>query len=240
MELYYTPAKSIFSNYLRISGPEAHHILRVMRYKIGDLLYVTDGLGNEYQTIIKKIQDKTIEATIVNRTSNAREPIRKITLAQSIIKGNHFDFIVEKVTELGIQKIIPFISERTIASISDKKLERYQKIVLAAMKSSMRTYLPSITKPIKFSQLLTLFNSYDKVIFAYEEETAKKINDITFNDFIRNILLVIGPEGGFGKEEVIQAINLNAEIVSLGVRRLRAETAAVSALAILLAKLNEM
>lgn len=240
MELYYTDKENVFSTYLRIIGHEAHHISRVMRHKSGDLLYVTDGEGNEYQTIIKKFVNKSIEASIINKSRNTRETVTKVSLAQSLIKGNHLDLIVEKTTELGVHKIVPIVTERTIVSLTEKKLKRYQNIMLAAMKSSTRTFLPHIEKLIKFDNLLETFPAYDLVVLAYEDEKILKLSDIITNNMYKHILLIVGPEGGFTKNEIKQAQSFGAKCFSLGARRLRAETAAISALSILLYQLKEM
>jgi 16S rRNA (uracil1498-N3)-methyltransferase len=240
MELYFTDKKNIFSTYLRITGAEAHHISRVMRHKIGDMIYVTDGNSNEYQTMLKKIDHKTIEASIINKTRNAREPLAKISLAQAMIKGSHFDLIVEKTTELGVYKIIPIKTERTIASLSANKLERFQKIMLAAVKSSTRTHIPSLQKPITLENLFPAFADYDLVVLAYEDEKNLRLADIIKDRFYTNILLIIGPEGGFTKNEIAQAQSYGAQSITIGNRRLRAETAAITALSILLYQLKEM
>lgn len=240
MELYYTEPENIFTSFLRINGSEAHHISKVMRHKIGEMLYVTDGIGNEYQTMIKKIDNKLIEASILNQSRNTREPRVRISLAQSVIKISHMDLIVEKSTELGVHDIIPIISHRTIARISETKIERYQKVMMTAMKTSIRTHLPHISKSIKFNDLLQIFKNYDQVILAYEDEKKNRLADIISNNILNRILLIIGPEGGFTNEEIDQAINNNAKCITIGQRRLRSETAAIAALSLLLYQLKEM
>jgi 16S rRNA (uracil1498-N3)-methyltransferase len=240
MELYYTDKKNIFSTYLRIIGSEAHHINRVMRHKIGDMIYVTDGIGNEYQTMINKMDKRMVEASVLNRNRNARETTVKITLAQSIIKGNHLDVVIEKATELGVAEIIPIITERTIASVSEKKAERYKKLILAAMKSSTRTLLPSLVKPMIFKNLLQQFKDSDLVVLAYEDEKNTRLPDVISNNMIKNVLLIIGPEGGFTEAEISEAKTCGAKCITIGARRLRAETASIAALSILLYQLKEM
>jgi 16S rRNA (uracil1498-N3)-methyltransferase len=240
MELYYTDKKNIFSTYLRITGAEAHHITRVMRHQQGDMLYVTDGEGNEYQTMLKTYDNKSVEASIINKTRKAREPKISITLAQSAIKGNHMDFIVEKATELGVNEIIPIITERTIARISENKIDRYQKLMLAAMKSSTRTRLPYIIKPVTYEQLLESAANYDLNLLAWEDEKNDRLHNVLPADFVNKVLLIIGPEGGFTEKEVTEAKAYGVKCFSMGPRRLRAETAALSALSLLLYELKEM
>lgn len=240
MELYYTDKKNIFSTYLRITGAEAHHITRVMRHKPGDMLYVTDGEDNEFQTMIKTISNKTVEASIINRNRKARETRVNVTLAQSIIKGNHMNFIVEKATELGVQEIIPIITERTIARVSENKITRYQKIMLSAMKSSTRTHLPYFNKPIPFDRLLETTNSYDLSLLAWEDEKNNRLHTVLTDDYLNKVLLIIGPEGGFTEKEINEAKSYGIRCFMMGPRRLKAETAALAALSLLLYELKEM
>ncbi|MCX7784772.1 MAG: 16S rRNA (uracil(1498)-N(3))-methyltransferase [candidate division WOR-3 bacterium] len=239
MELYYTDKNNIFSNKLYIYGQEAHHISRVMRHKPGDMIYVTDGEGNEYQCTIDKINNQ-IEANIVNINRKAREPKIKVTLAQSIIKGFRMDIIIEKATELGVTEIIPVITERTIAQVSEKKNERFKNIAFAAIKSSTRTFLPEISSPILFSQLVNKIYDYDLTLMAWEEEKHNRLPDIIRDKNLRKVLLIIGPEGGFSDTEVQKALNYGVKCFTLGPRRLRAETAAISALSLLMYELKEM
>ncbi|MEO0083555.1 MAG: RsmE family RNA methyltransferase [candidate division WOR-3 bacterium] len=241
MELYYTDKKNIGAKYLNIIGNEAHHIQKVMRHKIGDVIYVTDGEGTEYQVVITKIGNKNIEAEILTKNRKPREPKCQITLAASIIKGKHMDLVVEKATELGVYNILPVLTERTIARISEKKAERYQKIMLSAMKSSTRTYLPALLKPMKFDELLKTANNYDLAILAYEDEDTKnRLADTIKENLLHKVLLIIGPEGGFTAEEIKLAKQHNVRCFSLGLRRLRAETAAITALSLLLYELKEI
>lgn len=241
MELYYTNKKNIFSNYLLITGDEAHHISKVMRHKLNDIIYVTDGQGNEYQTVIKNIQKNTINAVIVNRTRKARETKTKVTLAQSIIKGNHMDDIIEKITELGVYEIQPIISERTIASFSEKKAQRYHNIMLSAMKTSTRTHLPYLLTIVNYPKLLETIDNYDLALLAYEDEATNcRLNTVIPPAILSKVLLIIGPEGGFTQNEVEQAKTQGVKCFSLGPRRLRAETAAVTALSLLLYELKEV
>lgn len=240
MELYYTDSKNVFSNYLNIIGTEARYINKVMRHKTGDMIFVTDGMDNEYQTMITTIEKNCIEADIINKTRKVREITTKVTLAQSIIKGNHMDFIIEKATELGVYEIIPIITARTIASVSEKKVERYQKLMLAAMKTSTRTRLPHLTKPMAFDKLLDAISEYDLTILAYEEEKNNRLSDVLTKKILNKVLLIIGPEGGFSSSEIKTASERGIKCFSLGRRRLRAETAAISALSLLLYEQKEM
>ncbi|MBS4016175.1 MAG: RNA methyltransferase, partial [Candidatus Latescibacteria bacterium] len=120
------------------------------------------------------------------------------------------------------------------------KLERFKKIILTAIKSSTRTHIPSLQKPTTLENLLPAFADYDLVVLAYEDEKKLRLADIIRDRIYTNILLIIGPEGGFTKNEIAQAQSFGAQPITIGARRLRAETAAIAALSILLYQLKEM
>jgi len=211
-----------------------------MRHRQGDMLYETDGEGNEYQTMITNADNKAVEASIINKNRKAHETMTNITLAQSIIKGSNTDFVIEKATKLGVAQITPIKTERTIAAVSDKKLNRYEKLMLDAIKSSTRIRLPSLSKPILFNKLLETTDNYDLTLITWEAEKTNRLTNVTTKERVNNILLIIGPDGGFTESEIAEATRSGANSFTLGPRRLRAETAALAALSLVLYKLKEM
>ncbi|MCS7258269.1 MAG: 16S rRNA (uracil(1498)-N(3))-methyltransferase [candidate division WOR-3 bacterium] len=239
MELYYTPKTNIENNIIKITGEEFHHIKNVMRHKVGDIIYITDGEGNEYKAEIEKITKTLIQAKVLNSSLGLREPKAKVTLAQCLIKGNRMDIAIEKATELGTYAILPVVSSRTIARLTENKKKHFRNIMISAMKSSTRTYLPKLYDEIAYQELLTTADNYDLALLGWEAETKLHLTEINFNN-INTVLLIIGPEGGFTDDEIALANSKNITLFSLGPRRLRAETAAISALSIILAKMNEI
>ncbi|MEO0072951.1 MAG: RsmE family RNA methyltransferase [candidate division WOR-3 bacterium] len=235
MELYYAPKSSIENNLIKITGEEFHHIKNVMRHKVGDVIYVTDGEGTEYRAEIEKITKTYIQLQILNKSIGQREPKIKVTLAQCLIKGNRMDIVIEKTTELGIYGIIPVVSHRTIARMTDNKKQHFQNIMISAMKSSTRTYLPKLHDEITYQDLLNTTNRYDLTLLGWEAETKLHLMDVNLNN-CNNILLITGPEGGFTDEEIALAKSKDIMLFSLGPRRLRAETASIMALSVILAK----
>lgn len=146
------------------------------------------------------------------------------------------DFIVEKATELGVSTIIPFTSERTIVHPArDSRVERWRRIARSAATQCGRTTIPSITAPIEFSELVTRFCAYEAVLFPWELADPIPLRERLpqLVEGARSLLLVIGPEGGFAVAEVELARANGAEVISLGERILRTETAALALLAIL-------
>ncbi len=239
----------------KISGSEAHHLKDVLRKKVGDAVFLFDGKGNEYEAKIvrhggsasgmKRIRELEIRLKIVTKTKKDTEPKIKINLYQSIPKLKKFDFIVEKSTEIGVSKIIPVISERTIPELSlrvQAKQSRWQKIALSAAKQCGRTIIPEICSVMNFqdavkSVCISENPSQSISLIPWESEqknTLKQILKICNLQIVPRELpsvaicnLFIGPEGGFSNAEIERAQKCGVIPVSLGKRILRTETAPI-------------
>lgn len=218
------------------TGDEHHHITRVMRYEEGDQVIACDGQGRVVLVELFSFSKDEVVGTIIEELQEVRELPVKITLAQGLAKGEKMDLIVQKATELGVSKIIPFTSSRTIVKLNDKKesnrLSRWYKIAKEAAEQSHRSFIPQIADVHSYAQLLNIGQEYDFAFIAYEQE-----GDQTLHHYLQsvqvgsNILVVIGPEGGFAKEEVASAVQKGFHSISLGRRILRTETAGIVALA---------
>jgi 16S rRNA (uracil1498-N3)-methyltransferase len=156
-----------------------------------------------------------------------------------VLKGDHLAQVCGQATELGVSRIIPFRSARTVGRLSPARLERLRAVSLAALKSSTRTMLPVIDEPVEFDRLLTLDGEFDQVLAAYEEETGPGLGAVLKRD-ARSVLVVVGPEGGFEPREIDALKSAGAVTFSLGPRRLRAETAAVAVAAVTLGLLGDL
>lgn len=202
---------------------ECNHVQNVFRLNVGDELRVVDG-EFEYNTeIIGMAKNKIhlkIKAIIEDKYSNKRE----IDIALGVLKNDKMNLAIQKLTELGISKIIPMETSRTVVKLNEKK-EKWETIVKEAVKQC---------KSVKFTKIHTLtkiekidYSYYNKIIYAYEnsEECAKLCTVIDEKD--EKILYIIGPEGGFTEKEVNFLKEKNAIEISLGKRILRAETAAI-------------
>lgn len=240
MELFYTEKKHITEHQIKITGEEAHHIATVLRYKKGERIYVTDGEGFEYRAVIDSVSEENVFCTIVSKARKPQEPLAQITLAQALIKAPKMDLLVEKTVELGVFEIIPVITQRSLPTMEgERKIKRLQRIAISAMKTSKRSILPTIREPINFNEMLAQVDHYQATYLAWEGERSKRIADL-IAAHPKRILLIIGPEGGFTQEEIDLANKIGVRTFSLGLRRLRSETAAISALSILLYELGEM
>ena len=237
-DLYYSPNRPK-DGLLTIAGPEARHISRVMRHEVGSVIGVVDGAGAEYEIELAGVKPGRVEGRVLTSRTGAREPKHRVALAQAVLKGDHLAQVCAQATELGVSRVIPFHSERTVGRLSAAKLERLRGVSLAALKSSTRTLLPTIDPEVELGRLLPVAGKFDQVLVAYEEETGPGLERVLKRD-AESILIVIGPEGGFEPAEIDALKAAGAATFSLGPRRLRAETAAVAVSAMTLGLLGDL
>ncbi len=228
MEYFYLPELEAVGRQLVITGPEVRHIVKVLRHKPGDEILATDGRGNEFRLMIDVVKTGRLSVRVLEKRSGNREPALKLSLAMAVLKGDKMRTVVEAVTELGVKEILPFMSERVIGRMGEAKLARMRAVAVSGMKSALGTVLPLIQPVVSLSDLIGSFGRYEQVIVAYEDESRYGIADV-LRSGVRSLLLVIGPEGGFSSDEIACLRAGGASTVTLGPRRLRAETAAIVA-----------
>ena len=240
LEYYYVPPRDIKDDVVEFKGSELKHLTVVSRKKSGDKIFVVDGEGHTYSVELINVTSKSAIGKIQKRSRYLREPNFKLTLAQAIPKGNRFDLIIEKGTEIGVSKFIPLITERSIVQGSETKLNRWQKIAIAAMKQCTRSILPEITPAQTLDQLFMAKKIYHLQIIAHPENNAKSLTEVIIRNKekfkkisnIKSGIILIGAEGGFSTAEVTTAKSWKFETFSLGQRRLRSETAGIIASAL--------
>jgi 16S rRNA (uracil1498-N3)-methyltransferase len=214
-----------------IHGQDAKHISKVLRLKKGDRIDITNGLGKDYTAIIADISPDAIGIDIIDEYDSLTESPIKITLCSGMLKDKKMDLVIKHITQLGIYEWIPFYCERSIPTPNEKRMEkrrqRWETIAKESLKQCRRSRLPKISNPIDFQKLLDRSLSYDLKIAFWEKETQRldTLEKISSN---RRILILIGPEGGFSKNEITQSIDKGFLSYSLGPRILRAETASIS------------
>ena len=216
---------------------QLHHLLRVLRVKPGDALECVDGQGCSYAGHVIRQSPRELVVAI---GSPLAEPERalQVTLAQALIKSDHFEWVVQKATELGVDRIVPLVTARTIirpsAAQSERRLERWRRIIRESAMQCGRRRLPVIEPPHPFARALAGEPGARCMIMP---TLAGK--PVPFSEALSvlrgatSAVLLIGPEGDFTPEEVAQAARSGAVLVSLGPLILRSETAALAALAVL-------
>ena len=216
-----------------LSGPEAHHLSQVMRFEVGDQVTLFDGQGGEYDALIQAVSKKTTELEILERRSLPRKLTRDLTLAVSLPKGDRQKFLVEKLVELGVSKLIPLKTSRSVAQPNAKVIERIRKQAIAACKQCERNYLMEIAEPVSIEQLGSQAESIESPILKL---LAHPYDSSPLTDLAREpqrVLVAIGPEGGFAEAEVAGLVGSGFQPVQLGGLILRVETAALVAATIL-------
>lgn len=216
-----------------------YHLTKVLRARVEDSVEFCDLDGNCYQYIISAINASEISFDRVGDVLLNRELHNKVILAVSFLKNNNFELILQKAVEIGVSDIIAFESKRTVIkanNFSDKKILRFEKIILEASEQSKRSCIPKL-HVLSFGELAK-FKCSNKLV-AFEECSADGSN-LLLNNLQENedTLVVVGPEGGFDQSEIDFLQSNDFKVVSLGKRILRAETAAINACSLIAAVLE--
>ncbi|MFZ1730074.1 MAG: RsmE family RNA methyltransferase [Bacteroidota bacterium] len=226
MHLFLTNDISVTT--VRINGDEHHHLSRVVRLRVDDTVYVTDGGGNAVEAVIEEIGHGETRCRVTASHENFNEPRVPVTLLQGVLKNpGKMDWLVEKGTELGMTEFVPLLTERTIAR--SVKIDRLQKLAETATKQCLRGRIPKIQSPISLAEAVQA-QAGARLLLFHEDAPLDATPEALVRDG-RPLALFIGPEGGFSNEEVELLRSLGADILSLGPRRLRGETAGLAALA---------
>lgn len=217
-------------------GEELVHLRDALRLSVGDLVTVSDGIGTLYETQVFKVGKRDMELKILHRTNFPR-PAVEYHLYQSLLKGSRMEMAVQKTTEMGIDRIVPIITQRTVVRIGEEKskgrVQRWQKMCLEASKQSRRQTVPRVEDIVEFSEALEKIGDYDLFVVPHETEKKRKLTDLKPAGPLRRVAYLIGPEGGLTEAEISSLKEIGAWTVTLGNNVLRSETAALVTLAIL-------
>ncbi len=216
-----------------IVGEEAKHIM-VLRHNVGEKILVNDKICR-----IKAITKQSIVCEAIEQSKEEGVPCIKITLFQALLKADKMEFAIQKSVEVGATEIVPFVSRNVVVKLDDKdkikKVERWNKISTEASKQCGRSDIVNVSKIHSFNEMKERLREFDKVIIAYEKETNNLKEFIRSNLDVKNVAIIVGAEGGFEQDEVKEVLeNENSVSVSLGKRILRAETASLNLLSILM------
>ena len=236
MPKFFVNKQNITEQTITIYGKDAKHI-NVLRYKINDIIEVCDGENINYNVLITDIKKDIVTTKILEKYEGLTEPKIKITLFQALPKNDKMELIIQKCVELGVQKIVPVITENAVFKPNNninKKIDRWQKISETAAKQSQRGIIPKIDSCINFNEAVKCMTSMDQSFIAYEQENKNKISEVKLSDKELNVGIFIGSEGGFTSEEVKICNDNNIISISLGSRILRTETAGFVAVTILM------
>ena len=232
---FFVDKTDIAGDKITLIGDEFYHMTKVLRYKVGYKAVILANDGIERHSLVEEIGKDyailKIEEEVVADRKNAT-----VTLYAGLLKNNKLDFVVQKGVELGVDRIIPFVSQNSAETKFNA--DRANKIALESAKQCGSVFLSKVEDLIDFDKVVDDFKTYDKVIFAYENERKNCIRNAVKG--AKNLAIVVGPEGGFTPEETDRAIAGGAEVVTLGRRILRAETASIVSATLALEALGEL
>jgi 16S rRNA (uracil1498-N3)-methyltransferase len=217
---------------LRLEGAELHYLRDVLRLRRGARVEIFDGEGLSFLTELVAIGPSGAELALREPMAGGSESPLALTLAVAVSKASKLDWVVEKATELGVARIVPFASERTIAAVerATGRIDRWRRIASAAAAQSGRARCPEVVAIETFAQLLPLAATHDRSWLFSPGGGPPLAGPV--GGAVRSVVVVTGPEGGFSTREIAQAIEAGFALASLGPRVLRAETAAIAAVAL--------
>jgi 16S rRNA (uracil1498-N3)-methyltransferase len=227
-----------------LSPEETRHARDVLRLQTGEEIFIFDGAGREFLCGVESFNKNSLSLTVIAEVAPARpESPLDLTLAIALLKGEKFDLVIQKTTELGVKRIVPLDTERGDVHLrdsnsSEKRLARWRRIALEAAKQTGRAYVPEVAAPAPFSSLLSS-NAEDKsastvrVMFSERDGTSLVEATLSIAAQPTEIIALVGPEGGWSDEEIGAARAGGWGIVTLGGRTLRAETAGIAVVTLL-------
>ena len=227
-----------------IEGSDVKHIVNVLRMKTGEKLLISVKGDWDYLCKIVDIETDRVNLKVLESMEQRELPVN-ITLLQGIPKSDKLEMIIQKAVELGVSEIIPVKTKRVVVKIEEKKLSaklnRWNAIAESAAKQSKRSIIPKILEPQSIDNALEIVKDFDVKLIPYENaDSIDKTRRILDNmDKTGNVSVFIGPEGGFEEDEVKKAIDLGFEVITLGKRILRTETAGLALLSNIMIRLEE-
>ena len=229
---------------ITLTGPDLNHMKNVLRMRIGEDVWISDGSEKEYHCTIEEFQEDSAVLRILYAQESQYELPSRIYLFQGLPKGDKMELIIQKAVELGVYEIIPVATKRAVVKLDAKKAEakqkRWQSIAESAAKQSRRNIIPHIHEVVKFGQAVDYAKNLDITLIPYElaedmEKTKQIFETIQPG---QSIGIFIGPEGGFDESEIALAQENGISPITLGKRILRTETAGMAVLSVLMFQLE--
>lgn len=213
-----------------LQGPEAHHLAHVCRIGEGDEVVLFNGDGAEYPAIVLSAKKKNVTLEVLRRKRTDRELSFQLEVAAPLPKGDRAQFMIEKLTEIGVSRFVPLRTERSVVHPQDNKLEKLQRYVIEASKQCRRNVLMEIVRLTKLGEYCRQLHQGGPALVAHP--STQNVPAIPLVQVVRipqtNVAVLVGPEGGFTDDEIQMTISEGCELVDLGPRILRVETAALT------------
>lgn len=217
-----------------IAGADALHIAKALRMRPGEALTLCDGKGTDFDGVLETVTDRQVTVRISASRPSQAEPTLAVTLYQGLPKGDKMDWIIQKAVELGVTAVVPVATRRSVARLegkADKKQERWQRIAAEAAGQCGRGMLPSVERPLSWSQALSRLSGEPALVFY--EGGGRPLRELV-TPSTRRLSVFVGPEDGFDPEEIDAIRRQGGGVATLGPRILRCETAPLAALTLLM------
>ncbi|MFO0701394.1 MAG: 16S rRNA (uracil(1498)-N(3))-methyltransferase [Nitrospira sp.] len=245
MPVFFVSPECVKPPTLSITGELLTHIKDSLRIVIGEILWFSDGQGARYRAEISDVSKYVVTGLILETIQEPARNTLRMILGQSLLKGEKMDWVIQKATELGVCEIIPIESRHSVVQLKadrvDHQRTRWQRIALEAAQQSEQWHVPKVVRPHTLSSLLNSRTPDTLALMLVERQTGKSLQAVTLpRDGSRSVLVVIGPEGGWSKEEMEIAAQRGVERITLGQMILRAETAAIATISILQSRLGQL
>jgi 16S rRNA (uracil1498-N3)-methyltransferase len=246
MDRFFVPPEVLRNDHVELGRDLSHRLRHVLRLRSGDRVILVDGRGGEYEVALEDVSSPTVRATVLARREGLPEPKARVILYQSIIKGDRFDWVLEKGTEIGVSKFVPLLSRRGVVRPRpgrSERTERWRRIIIEAAEQCGRSRLPELAAAAHLDDALGSAEGLRLLPWENEGETTLRQELRRFlaeGEGMPAVSIFVGPEGGFARQEVDEAVAQGARTVSLGPRTLRSETAGIVAAAAVLYELGEL
>jgi 16S rRNA (uracil1498-N3)-methyltransferase len=226
---FYVEPKNVDANLVAFTREESDHILKTFRLYIGDLIKATDGLGNLYDVKLSGYYNRVVSGDVIKISRLINELQVSITIAFGQPLQSKADQIIDHCTQLGANRFIPIVTKNSPLKLTDEKSgkrgDRWKKVAISSIKQSLRSVLPEIDSPMSVDELIRKFSEYELVLLGAFKGTRLEKSEAISN--AKSVMLITGPEAGFGRIEEETLIRAGATPISLGERRLRAELAPI-------------
>ncbi len=230
---------------VRLSPEQSHQIHHVLRLRPGDSIIVLDGAGSEHDVTLTRVEKREVVGQVTSTRRTHGEPAAHITLFQSVLAREKFEWVLQKGTEVGVSRFVPVLTERSLVrvkTLEDNKLDRWRRILVEAAEQSHRGRVPTLDPIHPFSEAVCEMAHFDRSLIAATSGPTRTLKEALGPDEEppASVAILIGPEGGLSDDEVRQACDSGAVPVSLGPRILRTETAAIVIPALILHELGDL
>ncbi|MBH0203574.1 MAG: 16S rRNA (uracil(1498)-N(3))-methyltransferase [Nitrospira sp.] len=245
MPMFFVSAECIDQQRIVVTGDVLGHLRDSLRITVGETLWLNHGQGAKFRVEITDVSKHAVTGRILESIHEPPRQAPRLILGQSLLKGEKMDWVVQKATELGVSEVVPVESQHSVVQLKadrvDHQLARWRRIALEAAQQSEQWRIPTIAAPHSLSALLASQAIDTRMLMLAERREGTSLQTVTLpQDATGSVLLLIGPEGGWSKEEMGKADQARVEPITLGQQILRSETAAIAAISILQSRLGRL